>query len=513
MTAALEITSRAIRLAVVEDRKIVQLRTWAVPAGADPVQVLGTADLPSRLGPVRVLVANEDVLVRVLIQPPCPRERLDRVVAFELAGGGDEEAPLADWTVVPGFGAGDFRVLGLAAKRALVARLRQALAVHGARLEGVTHPAVGLHAAWRAAGGSGDALLADVGGAATHLAVVRGDELALVRTLPLGMDTLVKQVADLRGLQQAEAAKLVGQLRASSPDELQHLVKRQAGQVAVAIGGAVKFAKAQLQVDDWQPAVVGLAGAGALAHGFAESIAERTGHPSRPFNPFAGIAAGMPVEELDRLAALPSPWAAVIGAAVAPRLALDALADERRAKSRFWAHDGILRAGVALAAVAVVAAIALNEVATHRAAADVDRLGPPDGLVAKAERELATVSKLDAERKAAASRVAWLDGEHRASRVSAELLSAVTSIQHPDRCPVALTAYRVKRVGAGLSVELEGWAQSVGKLRTSDVVHAFEEGLRNGYPPIAAIEERPQPIDKDRQRFFLILSVPDTKPK
>lgn len=513
MTAAIELTSRCIRLAVVEDRRIVHLRSWPVPSGADPVQVLGTADLPPRLGPVRVLVGSEEVLARMLIQPPCPRERLDRVIGFELTGGGGDDAPLADWTVVAGFGSGDNRILGLAVKRALSARIRQALAVHGAKPAAITHPAVAMYHAWRSAGGSGNALLADVGGSATHLAVVRDDELALIRSLPVGMDTLVSQISELRGLPAVEAAKLVSQLRPSSPDEIQHLVKRQAGQIAVSLTGAVKFAKAQLQVDDWQPAAIALSGAGAQVHGFAEAVAERAGIPTRPFNPFAGITSALPVEEMDRLGGLPSPWAPVLGAAVTARLAVDALADERRRAARFWSTDGALRIGVAIAAVAVVAAIALNEMQVARSAADVARLGPPDGLVARAERDLAASAKLDVERKATAARIAWMDGEHRAGRVASEILTAVASLQHPERCPVALNAYRVRRSGAGLTVELEGWAQSAGRMRTSDALHAFEEGLRSAYPPIAQIEERPLPIDRDRQRFLLVLSVPDRAAK
>ena len=473
MTAAIEITSRSLRLVVVEDRQLVQLRSWPIPAGADPVKSLGTIDLPPRLGPVRVLIGNEEVLARLLLQPLCPRERLDRVVGFELSGGGDAEAPLADWTVVPGFGSGDHRVFGLAVKRALVQRLRQALAVHGARLAALTHPAVGMYHAWRSAGGAGSALLADVGGAATHIAVVRDDELALVRTLPLGMDTLVAQIAELRSLPLPEANRLVTQLRSSSPEEVQHLVKRQAGQIAVALTGAVKFAKAQLQIDDWQPAAIALAGAGAQVHAFAEAIAERAGIPTRPFNPFAGLTSTLPNEEMDRQAGLPSPWAAALGGAVANRLVVDALADERRSSARFWSTDGALRVGVALAAVAVITGLALNEVQIGRTAAEGARLGPPAG------------------------------------RVASELLAAVASVQHPERCPVALTAYRIRRSGAGLTVELEGWAHSVGRMRTSDVLHAFEAGLLSQYPPIVTIDERPQPIDRDRQRFHLVLAIPD----
>ncbi len=510
MTTSVEITARAIRLVTVDDGVITELKSLPYDAGADPVQLL-PGILPAKAGNVRVLLATEDVLVRMLVQPPCPRDRLDRLMGFELTGGGDADAPLADWLVVPGFGSGDLRVLGLAVKRGLVQRLTQALALAGARLESVSHPAVGLYHAWRLAGGMGDALLADVGGASTQVAVVRQDELALVRTLPLGMGTLVEQIAELRGLPPAEAARLVSQLRSSSPEELQHLVKRQAGQVAVAISGAIKFAKAQLQVDDWQPSAIALAGAGAQIHGFADAVSERSGIAAKPFNPFAPLRCSLPAERMDTLSALPSPWAAAIGVAAA-KPAIDAIADQRRAAARFWATDGILRVSVALAAVLVLAAIAINEVVITRAIKDTERLGGEQGLVPRAERDLGEIAKLEAQRLRDTRRLAWLDSEHRAGRMASEVLAAVASLQHPENCPVALTTYRVRRTTDLVTVELEGFAQSAGKLRTSDVLHAFEQGLRIAYPPISAIEERPRPIDRDRQQFHLVLNLPDPKP-
>jgi hypothetical protein len=514
VTVAVEITSRCLRLAAVEDGTITELKELPIEPGSDPVQLLPTI-LPARSGGVRVLLANEEMLVRMIIHPPCPRERLDRIIGFELTGGGEDDAPLADWAVVPGFGSGDLRVLGLAVKRPLVKRIQQALDLAGARLEAVTHPAVGLYQAWRAAGGMGDALLADVGGASTQVAIVRQDELALVRTLPVGMDVLTGQVAELRSLPPAEALRLVSQLRASSPEELQHLVRRQAGQVAVALMGAMKFAKAQLQVDDWQPTAIALAGAGAQVHGFAEAIAERAGMPAKPFNPFATLRSALPPERMDALAGLPAPWAAAIGAASRQRQIVDAMAAQRRAAARFWATDGILRVAAAIAVVAALLAVALDERSIARAGADVLRLGGGEGskgLVPRAEEALAEVSRLDAQRHADAGRLRWLDAEHRAPRIAAELLAAVATVQHPELCPVALTGYRVRRAAGAVTVELEGFAQSAGRLRTSDALQAFEKGLRAAYPPITAIEERPQPIDRDRQRFHLVISLPDQAP-
>jgi hypothetical protein len=333
VSTCIEIAARSIRLVTVTDGTVSELRSQAYDAGTDPAQLIAGM-IPPKAGGVRVLIANEDVLVRLIIQPPCPPDRLDRVIKFEMTGGGGTDAPLADWLSVPGFGSGDYRVLGLAVKRGLVQRLRQAVELGGARLEAVTHPAVGLYQAWRAAGGMGDALLADVGGASTQIAIVRQDELALVRTLAIGMDLLVDQIVELRKLPHADAVRLVTQLRSSSPEELQHLVKRQAGQIAVALNGAIKFAKAQLQIDDWQPASIALAGAGGQVYGFADAVAERSGLACKPFNPFAPLKSGLPPDRMDACAALPSPWSAAIGAAMAKPV-LDAISDERRVAARY----------------------------------------------------------------------------------------------------------------------------------------------------------------------------------
>lgn len=513
MTIAVELTARAVRVARVENGHLRLLRTVAVEPGADPVQVLASA-LPPKPGSVRVMAANEEVLVRMLVQPPCPRDRLDRLLHFEMTGGSEgDDAPLADWTLVPGFGSGDYRILGLAVKRALVDRLRQAVLLAGGRLDAVTHPAVGMYHAWRSAGGSGDALLADVGGAATQVAVVRQDELAMIRSLPVGMDTLVVQIAEMRGMPAAEAARLVVQLRSTSPEELLHLVRRQAGQVAAALTGAMKFAKAQLQVDDWQPAVIALAGAGAQVHGFAEAVAERAGVPARPFNPFARLASDLPADEGDRHAALPSAWAPVLGLAQAAKPVPDALADERRASARFWSTDGALRVGAALAGLLVIAAVAVAELSHQRAAADVQRLGAtPGGLVTVADAALQEIRSHDQAVRSGAAGLGWLAAEHRTGRIAAELLGAVASLQHAEKCPLALSAYTVRRAPPGVVVELQGWANRAGKLRTSEVLDAFKSGLRSAYPPIAAIDERPVPVEADRQRFHLVLTIPDLVP-
>ena len=510
MSTCVEITALSLRLVTVVDGAIAELKSMTCEAGIDPVQLLPSI-LPPKAGNVRVLLSTADCLVRMIVQPPCARDRLDRLMEFELTGGGGDDAPLADWLVVPGFGSGDVRVLGWAVKRALVQRLTQSLALAGARLEAIAHPAIGLYHAWRMAGGMGDALLADVGGTATHVAIVRQDELAMVRTVPVGMDALVEQVVGLRGLSQPEAVRLISQLRATSPEELQQLVNCQAGQVAVGLTGVIKFAKAQLQVDDWQPLAIALAGAGAQVHGFADAVAERAGIPTKPFNPFAPLRCTLPSERMDALSALPSPWSAAIGLAAVKKPALDALADQRRTAARFWATDGILRVGVAAAVILVLSAIAVQDLAINRADGDITKLGGEAGLVPRAERDLAEIAKLEVQRQREAKRLGWIDNEHRASRIASEVLSAVASLQHPENCPVALAAYRVKRTTDATLVELEGFAQSVGRLRTSDVLHAFEQGLRSTYAPISAIEERPRPIDRDRQQFHLVLTLPDVK--
>ncbi|MFM2092312.1 MAG: type pilus biosis protein PilM, partial [Planctomycetota bacterium] len=326
MQTAIEITSRCLRLALVRDGRLADLVERPLVPDQDPVDQLQAAALPAPLGPVRVLIQHEDLLIRTLVQPACPRDRLDKVVRFELAGMDPAEPLLVDWQPVPGPG-DDQRVLALLAKRGLADRLAAALAGHGGRLEALTLPGSALVHAWTAQQAPADeqAVLVDVGGARIHLALVDGGQPVLIRSVPGGADEITREISERRGVAVADAQAILAGLGAGAPEDLLDLVRSHAGQVASAITAAERFAKAQFRLDRFEPAAVYLSGAGAQVPAFLTALGARLGRPVRVFNPFAGVPLDMSRSALDRIAGLPSPWTPVLAAAAAPALVLDAV--------------------------------------------------------------------------------------------------------------------------------------------------------------------------------------------
>jgi hypothetical protein len=116
MLTTVEISSRAIRMCRVENNRLTTLESFPVPAGADPLQVLASAPLPGPLGRVRVVMSHGDLLLRTMMQPPSPIERLGKLVRFELQGSGDGEPVAITWHLVKAGGADDMRLLTMVAK-------------------------------------------------------------------------------------------------------------------------------------------------------------------------------------------------------------------------------------------------------------------------------------------------------------------------------------------------------------------------------------------------------------
>lgn len=363
MLTTIEVTSRAIRLCRVENRRLTVLESYPVPSGADPLHILASAPLPAPLGKVRVAMQHPDLLLRTMVQPPCPVERLGKIVRFELQGAGDVEPVSTCWHLVQAMGSGDMRLLTMVTKRKLIDQVKAALAVHGGKLVALTHPAIGLFRAYRevVSGEQGASIVVDVGGQSLHLALVVDGDLLFIRSQTPGMDDLVKQVMEMRSLPEAETAVLVAKLGKGAPADLHEAIKRHAGQVASVLTANLRFAKAQLRVDQFEPKTIWVAGAGAQVHGFCEALAERMGVPVKPLNPFAGTLPALSFDRLDRHAALPSPWTVAIGAARAPLLELDALSEEREQRVVFWRGEGSLRIAAAAVLALFVLAIARIE--------------------------------------------------------------------------------------------------------------------------------------------------------
>ncbi len=511
MLTTVEISSRAIRLCRVETGRLTLLESFPVPAGTDPLQALASAPLPAPLGRVRVVMSHGDLLLRTMLQPPSPIERLGKLVRFELQGSGDGEPVAITWHLVKAGGADDMRLLTMVAKQRLIDELKKSLAIHGGKLATLTHPAVGLYQAWRGMddGETGPGLLVDIGGQNIHVALVQDGELTFIRTQNSGMDDLVKQVAEMRSMAEADASALVAKLGKGAPSDLHEAIKRQVGQVAGVLNANIRFAKTQLKLDSCEPKVIWLSGAGAQVYGFIEALAERMGVTVKPINPFSRLTPALTNDLLDRHSQLPSSWAVAIGTARAAQVELDAIAEERERRTVFWRTDGALRVAAVLVAVLFVLAIVRQEIALSATAGSVTALeGDGSGLVPKANAARKKLDEISDTKGLDTSRLAWIDGERRPGRVAVELLGAIAAQEGPET-PVFLQSYKLDRKPGQVVVEIEGFAMGSGKRATDGVLHAFEQGLIKRYQPISAIKQLPRPIDSTRQQFHYVLTISD----
>ncbi len=517
MRTTIEVTSRAIRLCREDKGRIIALESYDVPAGSDPLHALEKAPVPTPLGRVRLVLSHGDMLLRTMVQPPCPAERLGKIVRFELQSAGESEPVVATWHLVAGMGSGDMRLLTLVTKRKLLTELRRILKGLGGTLEALIHPAIGLYQSYRSLelGEQGQGMVVDIGGGHIHLVLIQDGELLFLRSNTPGMEDLVKQVAEMRNLSMADATQLVAKLGKGAPGDMHEAIKRQVGAVAGLITANIKFAKAQLRMDAFDPKIVWLGGAGAQVHGFAEALSERLGAPVLPLNPFSGARLAVPRERLDRLAALPSPWAVVIGCARASTLELDACQEDRELRALFWRTQGALR--VAAAVVGVLMALALvrqqfSLSATQTLVKILDGTGG-QGLVGEAEKAREELIRVNAEKAATTARMTWIDGERRPGRVAVEILSAIAEQGNAATCPVYLQTYKVSRKSGQVEIELEGFAQGSGQSGSDVVLRQFEQGLIRRYVPITAIKQVPKPIDPTKQQFHYVITVNDVKPE
>jgi Type IV pilus assembly protein PilM len=513
MLTTIEVSGHAIRLIRVEQKRIAEIESYPIPKDADPLQALENAPLPSPLGKVRVVIAHGDMLLRTMLQPPSPPERLDRLVHFELQSNGEEPTAVS-WHLVQSGGADDMRLLTMTTKQKLITQIKSALAKHGGKLVGLTHPTIGLYESYCASGVSqtGHAILADVGGQNVHIALVIDGELVFVRNQSPGMDELVRHVAELRTLSESDASELVAKLGKGAPADLHEVIKRQVGQVANMLTANVRFAKAQLKIDSLEPKTIYLTGAGAQVHGFIAALSERMGMPVHPINPFAGTIINTAVERLDRKSALPSGWAIGLGLARTDRTMLDALTDERGKTTVYWRTVGALRIAAAAMLALFVLAIArqeMNIAASNSSIAILEGEDQKSGLVPVAKDKRKNLDDISTTKGLDTSRLAWIDSERRPGRIALELLSAIALESNPTTCPVFLQSYKVERKPGLVTIIIQGHAEGIGKLATDSVLHNFEQGLIKRYPPIVAIKQIPKPIDSARQQFHYELTVTD----
>jgi len=517
MPTSIEIASRRIRVCRHEQGRITHLESFPIPEGADPILALTEAPLPAGIGRVRVVLHHGDLLLKSMVQPPCPPDRLKRIVDFELrAQFGEEMDAMASWHLVrTGGDSDDMRVLVMVAKRMLIQDLRRALAKHGAKLDGVIPPGIGLYHAWLgqtdAVAREGDAALLDVGGSAIHTVLVRHGELLFLRSNSPGQDELVKGVAELREIDAGDARDLLRRLGKYPPLDLAELVKRNAQSLAASVTANTRFACAQLRLDSFKPATIWLSGAGAQTPGFLEALATRAGVPVRIVNPFVGAVAGIAGEQLDEMAELPSPWCPAIGASRATRPELDALEPVREEKRRFWLTSGALR----VAAAAVVALAVLALVRQHFAASYLggveEELGGANGLVTAAEKKIAERDRLLRRKQELAARMRFVAEQRRPARIAVEALNAIGHSIDPAETRVTLSRYRVDKVGDATRVALQGAAEPGGGRSYDQVLESFRANLLHDYPVFESrVDEGDVKFEDGLMLFDWNLTIPDS---
>lgn len=515
MPAAIEITGSAIRLCRIDNGRLRLLESFPIPEDADPVAALAAAPLPPALGEVRVLLDHPDLLVRTIVQPPVPHDRLDRMVRFELQSlGQDDDALLAAWRLAPIDG--DMRITALVGKRALVAALRAALEPHGARLVGCSLPGSGLFHAWQHQTGGTDtssALVVDVGGGGVHTCLIENGELLYLRSAGPGVEELVAGTAELRGIGVDDARSMLAALGRKPPHDLRELMQRQATTIATTVGNQVRFAKAQLRIEQFEPHAIHLTGAGARLHGLAEALETRLKAPARMLNPFAGRAFDLDTAILDREARLPTPHAAAIGAAGAETLALD-LIDELRAERRtFWLTAGALRIAAATCLTLLLLAVAMLEVSALRlGTADTRLSAEGDGLVPAAEAVAEEARTIASERDAMRAQLESLAHHRDAGRVAVEYLTLIAELQHPEDRPVYVRRFGVQPRGAGsVQVEMEGFGEDARRRNKSEVVNAFRAEMRERYrhadTRIVDVRDLPAGVEAQRLPFHWVIEI------
>ena len=289
MPTALEITSCAIRYCCMQEGSITALGSIPLNKDQNPIEALSLAALPENLGKASVMMSHQDMLQQTMIQPPCPPDRLDRIVRFELSSlVPNVSEVLCHWQIAP-IGDGNLRLLVNIAKRTLVDQLKVALRAHGGTLHSLSLPPAGLFASWLAQYGRAEndnyELIVDCGGQNTHVTIAKGDQLVFTRSVKGGTDQIIEGLAELREIDESEARKLVARLGKGAPDDIHTLVKNAAISTTTNITSVVRFATAQLKIPPISVATMYLAGAGGQIPGFVETLTEHARMPVRIMNP------------------------------------------------------------------------------------------------------------------------------------------------------------------------------------------------------------------------------------
>ena len=514
MQTAITILDDTIKVVRIDQGAITLLSSLSIGDGADPVTALANAPLPRPLGPTCVVLSHPDLLLRPMVQPPAPHERLERIVRFELqslAPGADDL--LYDWHIPATGGSGDMRILALIAKRSLIQDISATLAQHGGRLTSLMLPGeAAFHVYQRLAAGAQDenAVIFDLGLHHSQCTIVLGGEMLFIRSGSTGTQAIFDDIAALRGISATDARDTALALGAAPPTDLREIIQRHAANHASAIVNHLRFTRAQFRIDELQPQAAYLSGIGGQLPGLAAALGERLDLPCRLLNPFAGLANHLDHEDIDREARLPSPWTAAIGAAAADNTLLNAMRQVREERRAFWCTSGALRVAAAVTALLLVVSYTLLLWRDARQRTVLAELTGDAGLLPAAQSRLAERDHLIAEIDDARQRVAFLDALHLPQRLNVEMLNVVAGLQDARTNPVFLTDFSVERKHMGaIEVTLAGFAQDGVGASAGAVLDSFKTRLQERYPAMGRPIELPVGVTTARQAFRWVIEIPD----
>lgn len=519
MFSTVEVSHSAIRVVQCSRDSVEEIDEFPVPEGADPINSLGTISLSGSLGAVRLILHHDDFMLGSMVQAPCPEDRLAKLIEFEMNAslGEQAEQSLINWYVTATGGAsGEMRILTAVTKHSLIERIEEALKVNKGRLQSLVPAGLGLFECWKQQGLGGNALLLDIGGHHTHVAIVEEGELLFLRSAPIGASEVVKDIAELRSIDQDAARELVGKLNKNTPDDIKEIIVRHAAAIAQQVNNVLRFARAQLKLKDIAFDRIYFSGAAGRLPFLIDSCARQLNAPAVVFNPYPRAAVSLPPSQMDAIAELPSGWAPALGTAQADTVRLDGLHQRHRETRQFRETSGILRLAAVLSVAMLVWAF-INQQLTSSSIDDsmeVLQGENDDGLIPVAETQQQQINNLQNELKSIRSQASFIDGERRPGRITHELLAAITSIQDQNTCPISLQSMTVERPGQGLVVvEIHGRAQSVDRLDTATVISRFTEQLAQRFPyfttPMEDIQADTANTPNGYHAFAYRLTFPD----
>ncbi len=517
MQTAIVIDAGEIRLGRIDQGALIALERYPLAAAGDPLAALAAAPLPRPLGPVVAVLQHQDLLVKPMIQPPAPRDRLERIVRFELQSLAAADATddfLYDWHIPATGGLStEMRIVALVAKRSLVDQLRSTLAEHGGKLVGVMLPAEALFHAYRQqlSADAGNVLVVDIARGGTQCAIVAGGDLLFVRPGSGGLDELARDIGEMRGLELEDSRQMLTRLGENVPDDLTDRIRRHAGALASTLSNHIRFAKAQLRLDSFDLDAIHIAGEGAQIPHLTAALAERIHAPCRPLNPFVGLISRLGTSDMDQQAQLPSPWTSAIAAARCENRLLDPMRQVEQERRTFWQTRGALRVGaVAIGAMLALAWIMLTWRDSRLDTLDQELRHGESPLVPQAEQARRRYDAVNTEIEQQRQRVAALDQAHLPARVGTEVLNVIASLQDPRSTRIFLTEYAVARRQPGeVQLGIRGYAQDSANTRAAKVLDGFKRSLQQAYPAMEEPLELNQGISSDRLSFDWGIIVPD----